>query len=194
MKYSTLRFALLGMAFSLFFLTFSCSKDSTGDPTPDPMEDNMDEEDNMDDDDNDDDGMDDSGDSTMAAVIWTGDDVTFAKASDADPTDSANQDRLTDNVWITRGNNGGQIYNIKTETTANKGSSPAGTEWAEGSLDDWESLTYEPFRSAVGNPKNVAGKDLVVHLIEDDIYLQVRFTSWAQGMAGGFSYVRSSPE
>lgn len=187
MKYSTLRFVLITSLFTMVFLSYSCSKDSTGDPTPDPIEDDMD------DDDMDDDDMDDS-DSTMTAVIWTGDNTTFTKENGADPTDSANQDRLTDNVWITRGNNGGQIYNIKTESSANKNSSPAGTEWAEGSLDDWDSLTYEPFRAAVGSPKNIAGKDLVLHLIEDDIYLQVRFTSWAQGMAGGFSYERSTPE
>lgn len=181
MHYSTLRFTLIGIAFSLLFLTYSCSKDSTGDPTPDPIEDDMDDDD-----------MDDDSDSTMAAVIWIGDNITFSKANDADPTDSANQDRLTDNVWITRGNDGGQIYNIKTESIANKASSPAGTAWAEGNLDDWESLTFEPFRTAVGQPKDVVGKDLVVHLIDDNIYLQVRFTSWAQGMAGGFSYERST--
>lgn len=168
-------FLVLGVLF------YSCSKDSVGDPTPNPMEE---EDDNM--------GMEDS--DTTTAIVWTGDNITFSKANGADPTDSANQDRLTDNVWITRGNNGGQIFNIRSETSANKSLSPAGTEWAEGQLSDYENLTFRPFRAAVGNPKGVVGKDLVLHLIDDDIYLQVRFTNWAQAKGGGFAYQRSTPQ
>jgi hypothetical protein len=36
----------------------------------------------------------------------------------------------------------------------------------------------------------------VVHLISDDIYLDINFTSWTQGgdvNGGGFSYTRSTP-
>ena len=124
--------------------------------------------------------------------IWDGPDFTFTKADGASPNDAANQDRLTDNVIITRGNSGGQIYNIASETAASQSSSPAGTEWAEGSIDDIANLTFRPFRAAVSRPRDVVGKNLVLHLIEDDIYLTVRFTSWSTQRAGGFSYVRSS--
>ena len=41
-------------------------------------------------------------------------------------------------------------------------------------------------------PKNIVGKDLVLHLIEEDIYLSVKFKSWSQGKKGGFSYERST--
>jgi hypothetical protein len=37
------------------------------------------------------------------------------------------------------------------------------------------------------------GKDLVMHLIDDDIYLNIKFTSWSVGKKGGFSYERSAP-
>ena len=127
-------------------------------------------------------------------TIWKGSLISFEKLDNADPNLSSNQDRITDNVWITRGNDGGQIYNIAKENMSDKNSSPVGTEWAIGSLDDIGSLNFSKFRSAVGSPKDVVGKNLVLHLIEDDIYLSVRFTSWSSGQKGGFSYSRSTPE
>ena len=129
---------------------------------------------------------------TSSSIIWNGSLITFEKSDGADPTAEANQDRLTSNVWITRGNNGGQIYNIAKENTSNKDNSPVGTAWAIGTLDQIESLSFNKFRVAVGNPKDVVGKDLVMHLIEDDIYLSVKFSSWSSGQKGGFAYSRST--
>ena len=129
---------------------------------------------------------------TSSSIIWNGSLITFEKSDGADPTAEANQDRLTSNVWITRGNNGGQIYNIAKENTSNKDNSPTGTAWAIGTLDQIESLSFNKFRVAVGNPKDVIGKDLVMHLIEDDIYLSVKFSSWSSGQKGGFAYSRST--
>lgn len=45
-------------------------------------------------------------------TIWDGDDLSFTKASNADWSLQANQDRITDDVWITRQNNR-PIYNYK---------------------------------------------------------------------------------
>lgn len=126
-------------------------------------------------------------------TVWTGTPTTFTKAAETDPTQPENQDRLTDNVWITRGNDGGQIYNAVSETSATKSSSPRGTQWAVGSINDIDNLTFAPFRTAVGNPKNVAGKELVLFLVEDNIYLSVTFTSWSANKRGGFGYTRSTP-
>ncbi|HAS44651.1 MAG TPA: hypothetical protein DCS93_29495 [Microscillaceae bacterium] len=125
-------------------------------------------------------------------TIWRGANLVFTKATGADPTQAANQDRITDNVWITRGNSGGQIFNAKTESSANKNSSPADTEWAVGTVDNIDQLTFKPFRAAVGSPRSVVGKNLVLHLIKDDIYISVKFTSWSTSRAGGFSYERST--
>ena len=49
----------------------------------------------------------------VAQTTWDGPTMTFTKADNADPTSEANQDRITPNVWLTRGNSGGQIYNAK---------------------------------------------------------------------------------
>ena len=40
--------------------------------------------------------------------------------------------------------------------------------------------------------KNVVGKNLVMYLEKDDVYLTVKFTSWSQGEKGGFAYERST--
>ncbi|WP_044213171.1 hypothetical protein [Flammeovirga sp. OC4] len=119
------------------------------------------------------------------------DEVSFTKAANADPNDEANQDRITDNVWITRGNDGGQIFNIKSNSDASKSSSPVGTEWAIGTVATKDNLTFAPFRTTI-KPKNVVGESLVVHLIDDDIYLNVRFTSWSTNKGGGFAYIRDA--
>lgn len=156
----------------------SCTKDSLGDPAPEEMNE----------------GSDDDMGTAVDGIIWNGPVTTFTKGNNADPNAEANQDRITDNVWITRGNDGGQIYNAKVENDANKVNSPDGTRWAIGTLDQVNSLQFGNFRAAVGSPKNVVGKNLVLHLEADNIYLSVKFTSWAQGKAGGFSYERSTAQ
>ena len=126
-------------------------------------------------------------------TIWTGATLTFTKSSGGDPTLASQQDAITENVKITRGNTGGQIYNIVTEAAANSSVSPAGTEWALGTVNDIANLTFEPFRAATGGkPKDVVGQNMVLHLITDDVYISIKFTSWATGRAGGFAYERST--
>ena len=126
-------------------------------------------------------------------TIWTGVTLVFTKSSGGDPTLASQQDAIMDNVKITRGNTGGQIYNIVTENAANSSVSPAGTEWALGTLNDIANLTFEPFRAATGGkPKDVIGQNMVLHLIANDVYLSVKITSWATGKAGGFIYERST--
>ena len=133
--------------------------------------------------------------STSMFNIWSGESIVFEKAGGSDPTAMANQDRITDNVWITRGNDGGEIYNAALETASTKNVSPMGTEWALGTTEDIASLTFSSFRATI-SPSQVVDKDLVLHLIEDDIYIDIKFLSWAgggqQGNAGGFSYERST--
>lgn len=127
-----------------------------------------------------------------ALVLWEGANINFTKEAGADPTLEENQDRITNAVWLTRGNNGGQIYNAFTETVPNKALSPAGTLWAIGEMSDAESLTFENFRTAVGNPKEVVGKNLLMLIPDDKIVIAVRFTAWDQNKEGGFAYQRSS--
>lgn len=159
----------LGFFFLTAALITSCSDDDT-----DPMN-----------------PMVDPGMNEITGEIWEGADITFTKEEGSDPTTAANQDRITDNVWITRGNDGGQIFNIKQEDDSTKSTSPTDTEWARGTTADVASLSFADFRTTI-TPKEVVGENLVVHLITDDIYIDIKFSSWSQGKTGGFAYTRST--
>ena len=130
---------------------------------------------------------------TSLSNIWNGPIKFFEKKDNTSELDKDNQDSITENVIITRGNSGGQIFNIAKENEADKYKSPIGTEWAIGNLNQIDSLVFKDFRLAV-KPQYVVGKKLVLHLIEEDIYLSVEFKSWSSGKKGGFSYERSTEE
>jgi hypothetical protein len=121
--------------------------------------------------------------------------IMFRKADGADPSDAANQDRITDNVWITRGNTGGQIYNAAVESSSDKDESPTGTRWAIGTTNDIENLTFDTFRNTFNNkPKtNAVGTNVVVELVQDSIFINLRMTQWSEGRSGGggFAYTRT---
>ena len=123
-----------------------------------------------------------------AATVWNGPLISFTKASLANPNLPANQDRITANTWITRGITQG-IYNAAQEIRFTHYLSPTNTEWANGTLANYASLTYTNWnrwaRGVNPSPPSTVGVDAVVHLIAEDIYLSVRFTSWA-GPGGGF--------
>ncbi len=72
--------------------------------------------------------------SAGAGTVWTGPEIAFTKPDGANWTLPENQDRITDNIWITRQNFGG-IYNIAVERFY-VGFSPADTEWAYGDAED----------------------------------------------------------
>jgi glucose/arabinose dehydrogenase len=131
-----------------------------------------------------------------AATIWNGPPMTFTKAGFADPTQPANQDRLTPNVWLTRDNTEG-LYNKHLESSYDKlnRTSPVDTEWAYGTTANYASLTYGSWYAwTAAFPPGTVGKDAVVHLISEDIYLDIKFLSWGGSLSGGaFSYQRSTP-
>lgn len=126
-------------------------------------------------------------------TIWDGPKTTFAKANFADFTLEENQDRITDNVWITRGTTQG-IYNIRLEGSYVMNSSPEDTEWAFGTTGDLPNLTFGNWQATVeSNPPGMVDRDMVLHLISEDIYIDLKFLSWSVGTAGGgFSYERST--
>ena len=106
-------------------------------------------------------------------------------------------DQLTESVAFTRGSSGGGLYNAVTESSATSGISPQDTEWAIGSLDSYDTLTYGPCPLEAGNrPPSYIQTTFVVHLISDDIYLSLTLTDW--GATGGsgdhtFAYTRTTP-
>lgn len=140
----------------------------------------------------------------IAATLWTGPAVNFSKAAFADQALALNQDRLTANVWITRASSRG-LFNIAQEAFYNNVPvpvSPIGTQWALGSLSmGVQNLTFNAWETTVrslspgAGPPDAVNQPMVVHLVAEDIYLDLTMTSWAiqTGGGGAFSYSRSSP-
>jgi Bacterial Ig domain len=133
-------------------------------------------------------------------TIWTGPNITYThtSADASNPTLPANSDQITPNVWITRATSLG-IFNAKTQTSygaqGSQGSgtpdgSPSDTEWAIGSIDNYASLSYGSWFSVLHGADGV-GQQAVLHLISENIYISIEFTSFSEG--GTFTYVRSTP-
>ena len=128
-----------------------------------------------------------------APQIWSGRTFAFAKAAGSNPSLAANQDRITPLVWITRGATQG-IYNINSEAAYSHFLSPAGTEWATGDAVNHGSLTFADWETwSGGNPPSTVGVNACVHLIAEDIFVDIKFDSWGTGTSGGgaFAYHRA---
>jgi len=117
--------------------------------------------------------------------------ITFSKAGSVDWTLAANQDRISDSVWITRASSQ-RIFNIRKENVSST-NSPYGTLWAFGTTDSFATLTYKTFTSlSVNDPQSLIGKNLVLQLVAEKIYIDVKFLTYGSSSSGGtFSYVRA---
>ena len=133
--------------------------------------------------------------SAHGQTLWTGPTTNFVNVDGSDPTQAANQDRLTADTWITRGSSSG-IYNAAVEGGFSHFFSPSNTLWSDGTLANYASLTYVDWdtwaRLQHGGPPNTVGVSAVVLLTNENIYLAVTFTSWGV-RTGGFSWTRSTP-
>jgi hypothetical protein len=128
--------------------------------------------------------------SVHAAEVWSGRVYSFTKPPFADPTNPVNQDRITTQVWLTRASTMG-LFNIAKESFYTHNLSPRGTEWAYGDAVNHASLIFAPWEIwAQTNPPSTVGIPAVVHLIAEDIYIDIEFDGW--GATGGFfSYHRA---
>jgi hypothetical protein len=125
-----------------------------------------------------------------AATLWTGPTINFTQSTTS-PSDVI----LPGKVVLTRGSNG-VLYNTAAGETSPGSSSPLDTEWAFGTLADYSTLSYQSLASMRnGNlAALILNQAMVMHLINEDIYLSVEFTQWGQNGAGGFAYTRSTPQ
>ncbi len=128
-------------------------------------------------------------------TIWAGPRLTFTKADYADPETAEAQDRITDSVILTRGSRN-ILYNIVEEVGVNRSVSPAGTLWALGTTDAIDDLVFQPLKQAANSRmQDLPDQDMVLHLVAENIYIDLRFLSWTVGSSsgGGFSYERTTP-
>jgi len=130
--------------------------------------------------------------SVHAGTVWNGPTIAFTHSAATGDL----SDQWTPGVIITRATTGDGLYNSATEGGATGGVSPADTKWAIGTLAN-TNLAYGACPLESGErPPNDVNKTYVVHLINEDIYLQLTLTAWGgQGGNGdkSFSYTRSTP-
>ncbi|MGB0273909.1 MAG: T9SS type A sorting domain-containing protein [Flavobacteriaceae bacterium] len=113
----------------------------------------------------------------------------FTKNANTDPSLEENQDRISDKVWLTRGNQYG-IYNAYDQTSA-KNQATSGIELALGNFEQLSQLNFETISEWGKKFKgDWLNKNLVLKLTETDEYYSFVMTSWEN--RGGFSYTRSS--
>jgi hypothetical protein len=128
-----------------------------------------------------------------AETIWTGSNTNFTQGSAADVL-------IAGAVAIKR-QPGSYLYNPFVDTFGPTTGTPSDTEWAFGTMANHLTLEYEPFsqiradgQAAVGHlGPYIVGKQMVMHLINEDIYISVMFTAWPQFGGSTFSYTRSTP-
>lgn len=134
--------------------------------------------------------------SAGAVEVWSGETLYFEKADYADWTMEENQDRLTGNVWLTRADTHG-LFNIAQEDAFDNVDflSPLDTEWAVGAAADWMDLSFSTWDNWHGAcPPCMLDVPSVVHLITDDIYVDINVVAWTSGgQGGGFAYWRGEP-
>ena len=132
-----------------------------------------------------------------ATTVWTGSKLNFTKGANQTPT-GANVDQITDLVALSRGENGGLLFNTISETSTDQNLSPAGTLWAEGTTDNLQTLEFKPFKQAFPESvKEIVGKDIVLLLVEENIAIDIKFSAWSNGQENGlsdgsFAYQRST--
>ncbi|MDY7107971.1 MAG: hypothetical protein SYC29_04975 [Planctomycetota bacterium] len=150
------------------------------------------------------------GTAASAVEIWSGLDYYFEKPDGADWTLPENQDYFTDNVILTRADNMG-ISNIAQEDSYQGWDvSPMDTEWAFSGLngnitfnagegaEQYQDLVFDDWVYAldVWPADYFEGTPGVVHLISDDIYVDILCDYWAiggEGGQGGFAWYRGVP-
>jgi hypothetical protein len=137
-------------------------------------------------------------------LVYTGRSLRFEKAAFADPTLAASQDRLLSDVAITRGDTRG-LFNAAQEEAFVDNFSPAGAEWAFAnnnpsatlSASNWAALTFDDWQTSLGGAGSLGTAILdgnaVLHLLDQDIYLDIEFTAWGtgSGAGGSFAYDRA---
>jgi len=124
---------------------------------------------------------------SYSQTIWAGGSLTFTE------TIAGQTDFITAQTAFTRVN---VLYNPMCQTNpGGPGCSYAGpcnTQWAVGTINNWNTLTYTNFYVANGcNPPGGLPKTYVVHLLAENIYMQVTFLSWQAG-GPGMSYTRTT--
>jgi hypothetical protein len=129
---------------------------------------------------------------TQAAILWTGPNISFTESAN-----SRSDVILAGKVVLTRAGTN-VLYNTAAGETSAGASSPADTGWTFGVISNFSTLRFQSLESIRTHGSGdlaalLLNRQMVMHLINEDIYLSVKFTAWGQHDSGGFAYVRSTP-
>ena len=120
--------------------------------------------------------------------------VVFTKANYANWLLPANQDRIAPHVWLTRDETK-SLFNAKSEI-ASEGSSPEGTSWALGTINEVSAEDFTNFNIMHGNdPQSLVGDTATLKIDFTNgtasKYYSVYMQQWSGGKTGGgFTYIR----
>jgi hypothetical protein len=108
---------------------------------------------------------------------------------------NTNQDDIGPGLSITRGTNGGGIYNAQEDSEWDPDTTPYGTLWNDEGWDDFADITtrtWKPFFTAVhgrlGN--ELVGRKLLMKDTGNNKYYLIKFTEWGENNGGSFAYTR----
>lgn len=135
--------------------------------------------------------------------VWSGFNFEFTRPNGVEFADPRYRDVITSQTAIVRGDTRG-IFNIVSES-ANVDTSPANTLWATNlvpgnagqviAATNWAQLSFTAWQAAYGGSSSlgtaILTRTAVVHLVAEDVYLDLRFTDWTQRGGGGFAYERA---
>jgi hypothetical protein len=126
-----------------------------------------------------------------APTLWTGPNTNYTQSA-AHPEDVL----IPGAVSLSR-NFSHWLFNTNTDHFGASTGTPSDTEWAFGALTNFASLSYKTFDLYRNGDLSavlvaVPPKPMVVHLINENIYLSLTFTAWPSG-GGFFAYTRSTP-
>lgn len=140
--------------------------------------------------------------SARAQILWTGPNTNFSGGASSIVSVPPADVIIPGAVSLTRHGNG-WLYNTNVDACAQcAAGTPSDTEWAFGTLANFASLTYQTMDVIRAEDANfdfgavlvtVPPSPMVLHLINENIYIQVTFTSWPQHAVGTFAYTRSTP-
>ena len=139
--------------------------------------------------------------STSAANIWAEGDVGVETVDVVALADSGTVDKITTNTSLTRGLGGG-LYGVDPNGVTQVRWAFSGMEGNPASIgaDDYLTLSFsDSFKGAFGGGNiraNVFNRRGVVHLVADDIYLEITITGWGRSnnvsSQASFAYTRTS--
>lgn len=125
---------------------------------------------------------------TRASTQWIGPNTNFVQSSS-----NLTDELIPGAVSLTRIYSQ-WLYNPDAGDLGPGPGTPTDTEWAFGTLDNYGAYFYRSFDSFRDGDLSalIVSNSMVLHLINENIYVGVTFTAWPQH-GGFFAYTRSTP-